>query len=315
MSGGTLIFEKAHRWPAAIAQAKPVMLTMTLSDGTPLPPRRFITITATGAGRSWLPEPVDATWRDLAETDLGDPAACQAFARRRGDPAGELSLLRAHPKWGPPLDRRPGRAGTGRAFYADPVADNAYRSVITSRWAPLAAALQQAASAWDPPDANGVSHPGGKARRNQAARFVDQPTAQEALKQVRIVRNPDGIGPAFQAETFAGFLVMSAWLAIDRALPMTRCRQCRSWFEMRRPGRFAQFCSASCRTLHHQEGSQHGLGTQELAAQRDAALASGVERARTGRQRAPANEELRQPQGGTGVRPSRRSRDRGPQRR
>src|SRR5262249_50584879 len=90
MSGRKLVF-LGHRWPAADAPGEPVLRGLVFADGTLLRRRSLVEIAAPGDGRAWTPEPVDATWRDLAELDLADPDACEAFARRRGDPSGVLS--------------------------------------------------------------------------------------------------------------------------------------------------------------------------------------------------------------------------------
>jgi hypothetical protein len=64
-----------------------------------------------------------------------------------------------------------------------------------------------------------------------------------------------------RTERFATYLVLSAASAIERGLPMARCLVCRSWFTIRRPARAPRFCSAACRTVHHQQENHHGLDT------------------------------------------------------
>jgi hypothetical protein len=263
---------------------------MTLADGTLLPSRSFVEITTTGDGRAWTPEPVDATWRDLSDLDLADPEACQTFVRRVGDPSGELlktrrpeGYVREAPRQGGPPRIRPIPAVPGK--------------VVTSRWLPLAMALQQAERGWQAPDKLGVSHPvRDQMRWTEAWDFLNQPVAQAALQKVQVARDPDGLGLVFTTSALDSFLIMQAELALERPLPMTRCLVCGSWFDIRRPNRAPRFCSATCRTVHHQQQKEtlsHGIGTQERDAQGHPALAGSVERARSGRRHPPADKKLR----------------------
>ena len=310
MSGRKLIFQ-GHRWSAADAQAEPVVMGMTLADGTLLSPQNFVEITTTGDGRAWTPEPVDATWRDLAELDLADPDACEAFARRRGDPSGGLSKGRPQgwtlqaPRQGGPPRNVPHPAVPGR--------------VVTSQWWPLAMALQQAARGWTPPDELGVSYPIRDSMQwAEAWRFLDHPVAQAALDKIRVTRDPDGLGLADKTSALDGFLIMRAALALERKFPMTRCSVCGSWFDIRRPNRAPRYCSATCRTIHHQQQKEilsHGIGTEERHAQRNAALAGGVERARPGRQHPPTHKKLRPAKRGARARQPHGAGDRRPRRR
>src|SRR5262249_2593928 len=190
---------------------------------------------------------------------------------------------------------------------------------VPSQWLPLAIALQQAARAWEAPDEAGVSYfTRDRARRVEAALFLDQPVAQAALQKVKPTRDPDGFAVAFRTDKLDGFLIMQAALALERALPMTRCQVCGSWFDIRRPNRAPRFCSASCRALHYQQQKEmlsHGIGTQEHHAQRDDSLASGVERARSERQHTPAHKKLRAAKRGARLRKPHGAGDRRPQRR
>ena len=305
-------------WPAAVAQPEPGPQAIVPADGTPLPPRNFVKIVTTGDGRAWTPEPTDASWRDLADLDLTNPEACQAFARRIGDPSGKLSGGRPA-GYVQELHRYVGwrSGGAPPRTQLHPAVPG---TVVTSQWWGLATALQQAAQAWAAPGADGVSHPTkDKARLAEARDFLDQPAARAALDELRATRDPGGL-IADTTTRLDTFLVARAAIALERAPPppMTRCLVCNSWFEIRRPKRAPRFCSASCRSIHHQQQKEtlsHGIGTQEHHAQRDDALASRVERARSGRQHAPAHKKLRPAKRGARARQSHGAGDRRPRRR
>jgi len=248
----TNVQRQGHRWPAAHAESPPRPLVV---GGTA---SRFVVITVSGEGRAWSPEPVDATWRDLAELDLADPIACQAFARRRGDPSGVLSPT---------------------------------SPIVTHQWSALATGLQRAATAWSRPDDDGVS----SVILDRAARAA---LAAQLFEQITLAAPWIGLdgdfGWSLNTDRFDNFLICSAAQALERALPMRRCTVCGSWFEIRRPNRSPRFCSASCRALHHQhpESSHHGISTQKPDAQGHDSLAGDLERTRARRQDAPADEEL-----------------------
>src|SRR5262249_28052815 len=169
------------------------------------------------------------------------------------------------------------------------------------------------------PNEAGVSNPTKDKDRLTAARdFLVQPAARAALEEgLRATPDPGGL-IANTTTRLDTFLVVRAAIALERKLPMRRCVACNSWFEIRRPKRAPRFCSASCRSIHHQQQKEtlsHGIGTQEHHAQGDDSLASRVERARPGRQHAPTHKKLRaakrgararQPRGAGGGRPRRR---------
>jgi hypothetical protein len=318
VSGRKLIFQ-GHRWPAATAQGVRAV-TMTRADGVLLQPQNFVEIVTTGAGRAWTPEPVDASWRDLAELDLADPAACQNFARRIGDPAGGLFRQSVPPFHGR-VERRYRGPGMPPMLIRDATPYQRPRGeVTTSQWWSLAMALQQAAQGWTPPDKLGVSYPvRDQKQRTEAWRFLDQPVAQAAMQKAKVTPDPDSLAPAFKTSELDGFLVMQAWLALEHPLPMTRCQVCNSWFEIRRPNRAPRFCSASCRAAYHQyqkETVSHGIDPQEHHPQGHAALAGSVERARSERRHdTSTDKKLRQPKRGARARGARGAGDRRPRRR
>lgn len=226
----TLVYS-GLRWPHAKAHPDPVPLALTLADGTPMPVREFVKIVAPGSGNGtlWRPEVVDGSWRDLATLPLDSPLGCQTFVAKRGDPAGEL-----------PQARRPNIPAIAPDTVKRP-------SVVSSQWHGLQEALQGALVAWGPiDDVMGVSHflPG---RRSEANRFLLQhPAATTALTQISVVAVDDAL--VLQANTLAAFLITSAVLAIEGGQAMTKCRQCGSWFSIRRPAREPAYCSATCRT-------------------------------------------------------------------
>jgi hypothetical protein len=219
------------RWPGV--RGEPVQLSLTAADGAPLPPREFAKLTARGSGARWKPGPVDGSWRDLADIELGEFQLCEWFARRRGDPAECLQI------------RRPSEtSGT----------------VYTSQWLGLVTAMQQAARMWEKRNDFGVSHPIA-ARKTEALSFLSHPVAVEALAHVRLVFANGAL--AYTTEKLASFLVLEAALAIERALPMRICLYCHSWFEIRRPGRSPQFCSASCRSAYRQKLKSENWSSNE----------------------------------------------------
>ena len=143
-----------------------------MADGTPEAPTPFVRITTTGQGAGWTPEPVDATWRDLAELDLADPIACQTFARRRGDPAEKLSQGR---------DELYRLNQIGQRI---PMRSAVPGVVTTSQWERLALALRQAALAWDPADHSGVSH-FNKTRRQTGETLHQAPGRRSGARRSR----------------------------------------------------------------------------------------------------------------------------------
>jgi hypothetical protein len=221
MASRSILFS-GRRWPHAQVGGRQTV-AVALADGSFLTERGFANIIAHGEGRVWTPEANDASWRNLAELDLDDPRACADFAKRRGDPSGAL---------------RPGPT-----------------HVSSSQWFALAQAVQVAAQAWDPPGDDGVSHPTSEAGRLvEAAAFLSHPAAANALTLLSVVPDPAG-GPALalRAGSLAGFLVARCAQALEDTKPMRRCAVCGFWFEIRRARREPQFCSASCRALHHEQ--------------------------------------------------------------
>jgi len=241
MTGRKLIFQ-GRSWPAAEAEPTPVPQNILLADGTLLSQRNFVRLISRGNGRVWTPEIVDGSWRDLSELDLADPAACQTFARRIGDPVGALGMSRPA---GYTQDRPHGGGPPRTRFY--PAVPG---SVSTGQWLPVASALQLLAQAWDAPDARGISCVNGTNRRVLLQDFLAQLAVQTALKELRVIASDGTL--ADTTTRLDTFLIMQAANALARALSMRRCIQCESWFEIRRPKSEPRFCSASCRALYHQ---------------------------------------------------------------
>src|SRR5262249_22952726 len=103
------------------------------------------------------------------------------------------------------------------------------------------------------------------------------------------------------AHTLAGYLVASALSALRRRVPMRRCIYCSSWFELHRSE--AMYCSPSCRAAHHnQRISPHGLDFTRDHPQGHDPLASPLARTRHGRKVAHGEAQLRDPEGGQGIR-------------
>ena len=276
--GLTLIFS-GLRWPTAQPAYDYQLATALLSEGgrevvdAVRRSRGCVDIAVhSGEGRIWTPEPVDASWRNFANLELGSEKDCVAVVRRRGDP----------------FEIRP------TPF-----------QINTAQWFFLQQALLLASVLWGDPDKNGLSYP--LDRPTGARAFFDDPFAMSMVKSLTIAPHPSGIGLAVVAPTLAAFLIARAALAIEKPMRMRRCLHCGFWFEIRRILREPRFCSASCRTLNHQhqkEASQHGIGTEEPHREGDAAVAGSLGRTSGPRKDAATNQKLRYPKGSARARPA-----------
>jgi hypothetical protein len=212
------------RWPRVAAVAGQQQFVVPLADGTPSAPSGFVNLSvARGKGRPWEPEPTDASWRSLAELDLGDVASTRNFVAFRGDPYGKLAP------------------------------DS---PITTVTWFPLVEALRLVARLWLPADAAGTSYPASDpAQYNTAWGFRDRPAVQHLLATLTVVPDSSGGGLALSAPTLAAFLAVRTAMALGSTAPHRRCDHCGIWFEVRQTGRAVQsrFCSPSCRALKHQE--------------------------------------------------------------
>jgi hypothetical protein len=293
-SGRTLIFD-GIRWPTAIEslpKAERLRLALYKAKGLAVPADFRIGIdfnhlpvaVNTGTGRSWTPEPVDATWRSFADLDLYSPRECAAFVRHRGEP---FATIRRTP------------------FHINIV-----------EWPLLKRALLPGSLLWGEPDKNGISYP--LDRPTGARLLFDDPYAVSMAKNLIVVPHPSGVGLAIKAPTLAAYLIARAALAIENPLPMRRCLHCGYWFEIRRILREPSFCSASCRALNHQlhkEATQHGIGTEEPHGEEDAAVAGSLGRTSSRRKDATANKKLRHSKGSARVRSASGGRGRATRRR
>jgi hypothetical protein len=271
------------RWPGAYAAGSRHQI-IPRADGSLDAESRFVNITgAVGKGRRWTPEPIDATWRSLAELDLDSFPDSAHFVRRRGDPYGVLKP------------------------------DN---FISTTQWIYLAEALRLAAAAWQPPDATGTSYPTkDRAKLVEAGRFLQHAGAAPLLATLTVVPNSSGVGLSLSAPTLAAFLIARAALALANPLPMRRCAECGFWFEMRRMSQ-PRFCSSSCRALNHQNREiQNGVSPQEHYPQGDHEVASRLARAGIVWEDTTADKKLRQPKGSAHPRAAHGKGSRAPRRR
>jgi hypothetical protein len=208
----------AVRWPRARAAPGQFQLVGMPSGYVDVAVER-------GIGRAWKPEPIDATWRSLAELDLGDVAAVERFVQLRGDPFGEL---------------RPGHP------------------ITSSQWIDLVEALRIVAGLWQPPDAAGASAVVSDARRVQAGRkaYSEQAIVRSLMKTLSFAASAGTDEFGMHAPTLAAFLVVRAWYSLaPRARAMSRCVRCAMWFDRLRPQKGSRFCSPTCRAMYHQFGA------------------------------------------------------------
>ncbi len=186
-AGGKLIFT-GHRWPAARACGRSVVAIVG-TEGTLAPTRGIVDITTTGQGRAWTPEPVDATWRNLADLDLESAPACEGFVRRYGDPSGLLKpqIFPERTRPAVPSVTVTRVIGRSTAFTATGAMDSSATHIVPkaaevsnrnpdavncSRWFTLAHVLRQAAQAWESVDTDGSQSP---ERRHASARSIALP--------------------------------------------------------------------------------------------------------------------------------------------
>jgi hypothetical protein len=171
---------------------------------------RFALIEANGKGRPWVTTRLLGFWRNFAALNHQDETEIVAFVQRYGDPTGQLPSS--------PSD--------------------------TLRWARIQSPLVLLASAWDPEDADGISH-----------RTADE----ERLKRIRAqFKNPD-TGPVgaidsrfddngilrFEPANLAIYMTMTAMLMFQMRMPMRRCDQCGHWHGI--TDARSRFCSGACR--------------------------------------------------------------------
>ena len=113
------------------------------------------------------------------------------------------------------------------------------------------ALLAPIASAWGSENAEGVSSVEHGADVVAWVRFA---VLKQLPGQVTLIPDPGGAPDlALQADSLAGFMLVSAVSGLNRQAEMRRCRvsSCRTWFELAR--RDQLYCSSACRTTHHRE--------------------------------------------------------------
>jgi len=218
--------------------------------------------------------------------DLGDPAAVEAFVQSRGEPYGEL---------------KPGHP------------------ISSASWVYLSEALQLAAAAWGPPDADGTSYPiNDLACISRARSFLEHVGAAPLLAAMAVIPmlgRKFGPGLGLQPRNLAAFLVARAVNAMRPFQPMRRCLTCGCWFEVIRIQREPDFCSASCRAMHTQKGNQDGVIQEEHHQEREPALAKRVVGAGTERPATKADKKPRKPKGSPRPRPAHGTGSRAPRHR
>jgi hypothetical protein len=221
-------------------------------------------ITTTGQGQQYQIESAEGWWRDFAELTIGDERRALSFVRRRGDPSGVLTPER-------PLH--------------------------TGHWADQLNGLRSAALCWE------------HRLDLEVSKFIaDDERVAFFLQKLRPTWAAEAMGLAYRgltpvplAHTLASYLIASAISALRRRVPMRRCAYCSSWFELHR--REAMFCSPSCRAAHFNKRiSPHGLDLARDYPQGDDTLASPLAGAGRGRKVAHNKAQLRDPEGGQGVR-------------
>jgi hypothetical protein len=178
-------------------------------------------ITATGHGRKWSTNSTRGFWRSFSEIPLNDGDAIAGFVQRYGIPWGQL---------------------------------DAHRPVHTARWGELASGLAAVAEAWDQdlPPTTDVNIFGFDLKSHERAiQIVRNDLWPQIRGDVRVeLATIDAIVVPI-AGSLAAFMVLSAASALQRQVPMTRCRYCGHWLELDRLDR--RFCSSSCRSFHSQQ--------------------------------------------------------------
>ena len=167
------------------------------------------TIKANGKGRHWRTSRLRGFWRNFATLNHQDEKSILPFIRRYGDPIGRLP-----------------------------------EKSDTLHWARIQVNLGLLASAWDPEDAEEISH---------------RTTNEDRLTHIRsLFANPD-TGPTgsvdfrfdrtgtlrFEPRTLEIFMTVSAMLMFQMRMPMRRCSHCDDWYGITDVR--ARFCSNACR--------------------------------------------------------------------
>jgi hypothetical protein len=206
----TLAFE-GRSWPAArVVERRNFFDLHATPVAEDLKPVSAAFISTSGRGRPWSTVEAVGFWRSFAEIQLEDDAAIEDFVQRHGDLNGQLS-----PK----------------------------KTVHTGSWKNLQAPCQIIASAWEEPDAEGVS----RCQR-------DLPATQHALLQRHAEKNvlPNtkpildmAFGIRLKPVTLSDFMFLSALTMFYQKTPLRRCVVCQDWMSFSRLT--AKTCSTACR--------------------------------------------------------------------
>ena len=170
-------------------------------------------VTSSGKGREWKTTTARGFWKTFAELDLSSTDQIATFYRRYGDPLGLLA--------------EEGASDTGF-------------------WRNYQALLLTAAQAWEPVDAEGISHRTNDAARIKEARWFlrNVPRIHVEMEQDRTTGNTVPV-----AKTLADYMLLSASQMLAANMPMRRCGWCSHWFGL--TDARSLYCSVACRNAAH----------------------------------------------------------------
>jgi hypothetical protein len=177
---------------------------------------------ASGPGRAWRIDTVQAFWRTFAETDLSRADEILAFIQRYG-----------------------------------PLEEHAVGRETTAGWHRLQAALRLVAPAWEPADGTEISAITDNEKWLAAARaWDDSPEARSYLRpgvNLVLVPHPNGKRGEYapEATNLATFMMASAMRGLENRMPMRKCGFCGTWFHPARKNNL--YCSDTCRVRHNEK--------------------------------------------------------------
>ncbi|MCA1444712.1 hypothetical protein I6F07_32005 [Ensifer sp. IC4062] len=165
-------------------------------------------VQAKGEGRGWSTTRPLALWRDFSEMDLRSPGEVEAFVNRYGDPRAALP-----------------------------------RPSAIELWLEVQEPLQAAAQAWEPLDANGISHLTTDSNRLHHAWTLGlgPGTSFEGIS-MRPHRKTGKVQP--HANNLGIFMIASAVHFLEAQIPMRRCETCSRWLDASHAR--TRYCSNAC---------------------------------------------------------------------